>query len=42
MEPGHEGGLVVPALVLGTFNSALHAVTAAVLDITSGPETTRD
>ena len=39
VEPGHEGGLGVPALVLGTFTSALHAVTAAVLVITSEPET---
>ena len=38
-EPGLEGGLGVPALVLGMFTSALHAVSAAVLVITSLPET---
>ena len=38
-EPGLEGGLGVPALILGTFINALHAVSAAVLVITSVPET---
>ena len=38
-EPGLEGSLGVPALILGTFINALHAVSAAVLVITSVPET---
>ena len=38
-EPGFEGGLGVPALILGTFTNALHVVSAAVLVITSVPET---
>ena len=38
-EPGLEGGLGVPALILGTFTNALHAVSAAVLVIKSVPET---
>ena len=38
-EPGLEGGLGVPALILGTFTNALHAVSAAALVITSVPET---
>ena len=38
-EPGLEGSLGVPALNLGTFINALHAVSAAVLVITSVPET---
>ena len=38
-ELGLEGSLGVPALVLGTFINALHAVSAAVLVITSVPET---
>ena len=37
-EPGLESGLGVPALILGTFTNALHAVSAAVLVITSVPE----
>ena len=38
-EPGLDGSLGVPALVLCMFTSALHAVSAAVLVITSVPET---
>ena len=42
-EPGLEGSLGVPALILGTFINDLsiyqHAVSAAVLVITSVPET---
>ena len=38
-EPGLEGDLGVPALILGTFINALHAVSAAALVITSVPET---
>ena len=38
-EPGLEGGLGVPALILGTFTNALHAVSAGALVITSVPET---
>ena len=39
-EPGLEGGLGVPALILGTFTNALCAVSAAALVITSVPENT--
>ena len=38
-EPGHEGSLGVPALVLRTFISALHTVSVASLLITFVPET---
>ena len=38
-EPGHEGGLGVATLILGTLINALHAVSAALLLITSVPET---
>ena len=38
-EPGLEGTLGVAALILGTFINALHAVSAAMLVITSVPET---
>ena len=38
-EPGLEGILGVPAIILGTFTNALHAVSAAVLVITCVPET---
>ena len=38
-EPGLEGSLGVPALILGTFTNAVHAVSAAVQVITSVPET---
>ena len=38
-EPGLEGSLDVPALILGTFTNGIHAVSAAVLVITSVPET---
>ena len=39
MEPGLEGSLGVPALVLGTLTNAPHVALAAVLSITSEPET---
>ena len=39
MEPGLEGGFGVPVLVLGTLTNAPHAALAAVLSITSEPET---
>ena len=38
-EPGLEGGLGVPTLILGTFTNVLHAVSTAALVITSVPET---
>ena len=38
-EPGLEGGMGVAALILGTFINVLHAVSAAILVITSVPET---
>ena len=38
-EPGLVGGLGVAVLILGTFINALHAVSAAVLVITSVPKT---
>ena len=36
-EPGLEGSLGVPALILGTFTNALDVVSAAVLVIMSAP-----
>ena len=38
-EPGHEGGLGVAALILGTLINALHAISVASLLIMFVPET---
>ena len=38
-EPALKGSLGVPALILGMFTNALHAVSAVALVITSVPET---